>query len=109
MTPFPLIPAALCGASLHQLWRGVRGGLVVMKLSNDHMSRIAHIPTSEVEADLRDAERELNGYRVEKDAIESVGINPTNKVRHYFLSAKCDKGVEFIDELNQILNHRKTL
>lgn len=80
-----------------------------MTLSEQQIANVAHIPTAEVQADLRDAERELHGYEVEKSAIESVGVNPTNKVRHYFLSAKCDKGREFIDELKQILNHRNKL
>ena len=78
-----------------------------MTLTQSQLEKVAHIPTSEVESDLRDAQIELNGYEVEKSAIESVGINPTNKVRHYFLSAKCDKGNNFISELNQILNHRR--
>lgn len=78
-----------------------------MNLTKEQLNKVAHIPTSEVEADLRDAQIELNGYEVEKNAIESVGINPTNKVRHYFLSAKVDKGRQFISELNQILEYRK--
>lgn len=78
-----------------------------MKLTPEKLASVDHIPTAEVEADLIDAQRELAGYETEMHAIESVGINVTNKVRHYFLSAKCDKGREFIDELNQILAHRK--
>jgi len=78
-----------------------------MTLTVEQINKVNHIPTSEVEQDLVDAKRELNGYEVERSAIESVGINPTNKVRHYFLCAKCDKGRMFIDELNQILNYRK--
>jgi hypothetical protein len=80
-----------------------------MKLNAEQINRVSHIPTTEVESDLLDAKIELRGYQIEKEAIESVGINPTNKVRHYMLSAKCDKGTEFIDELNQILEARKLL
>lgn len=78
-----------------------------MTLTPEQLQKVSHIPTAEVEADLLEAERELHGYRHEKRSIEEVGVNMSNKVRHYFLSAKCDKGVEFIDELNQILTHRK--
>lgn len=77
-----------------------------MKLTPEKLSSVDHIPTHEVESDLLDAQRELNGYETEMQAIESVGINPTNKVRHYFLSAKVDKGRQFIDELNQLLSYR---
>lgn len=78
-----------------------------MKITEEKLNSLSHIPTNEVESDLLEAQIELNGYKVESDAIESVGINVTNKVRHYFLSAKIDKGNEFIDELNQILAYRK--
>lgn len=78
-----------------------------MNLTPEQLNRVSPIPTEEVEADLLDAQQELNKYETEMRAIEGVGIDPTNKVRHYFLSAKCDKGREFIDELNQILAHRK--
>jgi len=78
-----------------------------MKLSPEKLASVAHIPTHEVKTDLLAAQLELNGYEVEMRAIESVGINMTNKVRHFFLSAKVDKGREFIDELNQILAARQ--
>lgn len=78
-----------------------------MKLTEEKLNRVAHIPTAEVEQDLAEAKLELDKYEYEKHAIETVGIDPTNRVRHYMLSAKCYKGIEFIDELKQILEHRK--
>lgn len=78
-----------------------------MKLTAEQLAKVAHIPTSEVESDLLEAQAEPAKYQTEKECIEKVGIDPTNKVRHYFLSAKCDKGNMFIDELNQILAHRR--
>lgn len=80
-----------------------------MTLTPQQLEKVSHIPTEEVRQDLREAEIELHGYETEKDAIEKVGVNPSNKVRHFFLSAKCDKGREFVSELNQILKHRETL
>ena len=77
-----------------------------MILSSEKLRSLDHIPTAEVEADLLDAQRELNGYEVEKRTIESVNVNPTNRVRHYFLQGKIYKGQEFIGELNQVLNYR---
>jgi len=77
-----------------------------MTFTDEQIKKVSHIPTAEVAADLEDAKREINGYEVEMRAIESVGINATNKVRHYFLSAKVDKGRNFVSELSQILNHR---
>ena len=79
-----------------------------MILSSEKLRSLDHIPTTEVEFDLLDARRELNSYLVENDAIESVGVNPTNRVRHYFLQGKISKGKEFIHELNQILNYRNS-
>lgn len=78
-----------------------------MNLPEETLRSLNHIPTEEVQQDLVDAKCELNGYEVEMKAIESVGINMTNKVRHYFLSAKVDKGRMFIDELTQLLEYRK--
>lgn len=77
-----------------------------MQLTTEQLEKVSHIPTGEVESDLLDAQHELLGYVTEKEAIESAGANPSNRVRHYMLSAKCDKGNEFIDELNQILAYR---
>jgi len=79
-----------------------------MILPSEKLQSLDHISTAEVEADLLDAQRELSGYELEKQGIELGGVNSTNRVRHYFLQGKIYKGREFIDELNQVLNYRKS-
>ncbi len=43
-----------------------------MNLTSEKMLSLNHIPTREVENDLRDALFELHGYQLEKEAIESA-------------------------------------
>lgn len=80
-----------------------------MNLTKEKLQSLAHIQTSEVESDLLEARHELDGYLAQQKAIEDSGVTPANKVQHYFLGGKIAKGNEFIEELNQLLNYRKTL
>ncbi len=77
-----------------------------MKLTKEKLESIRHIPTHEVEQDLKDAKSELEIYEKQKELLP---INLQNKVQLYMLDGKILKGHEFIDELNQILEYRKIL
>jgi flagellar biosynthesis chaperone FliJ len=78
-----------------------------MILTDEHFEKNAHIPTEEVKRDLENAERELKGYEDERAAIMQ-NYNPLrDKLRVYRLDHDISKGREFINELGQILEHRK--
>lgn len=78
-----------------------------MILTEQQILKNAHIPTDEVERDLENAKRELQGYEDEREAIMR-NFNPLrDRLRVIRLDVDISKGREFINELCQILEYRE--
>ncbi len=64
-----------------------------------------HIPTAEIEADLKITQEELKSFEI---INEQLMKNPTeNKLQIYFNEAKIFKGQRFINQLQNLLTERK--
>lgn len=69
-------------------------------------SKVDHIPTDQVRADILDTEKELKDYR---DEAEVLNRNPIqNRLRLYMLSARMSEMKAFIEKLEKLLHYRGT-
>lgn len=76
-----------------------------MILTEEQIRTLNHIPTSEVEQDLRDTEREIKDFR---DELQILMRKPQeNRVRIYFLEGKINSRRVFCQKINEILEYRK--
>jgi len=74
------------------------------KMSEELIVSNAHIPTSEIEQDIRDTEREIKDM---EDELEVLMRNPPeHKVRIYFLNGGLSKRRNFVARLQEILEYR---
>jgi len=65
-----------------------------------------HIPTEEINQDIKDTQKEVDDFRDEKDVLMR---NPQeNKLRIYMLEGKINQEEAFIKKLYIILSERKT-
>ena len=64
----------------------------------------SHIPTEEIEQDIKDTQNEIDDYQDEKDILMR---NPQdNRARIYSLEGKISKREDFINNLNKLLEQR---
>ena len=64
----------------------------------------SHIPTEEIEQDIKDTQNEIDDYQDEKDILMR---NPQdNRARIYLLEGKISKREDFINNLNKLLEQR---
>ena len=77
----------------------------MIKLTEEQLKSNDNIPTSEIQVDIADTEKEIKDYQDEKDIL--MRNLHENKVRIYMLEGRILQRQEFIDKLNQIIKYRE--
>jgi len=74
-------------------------------MTEEQILKNAHIPTTEIEQDIRDTEREIKD---KQDELEVLMRNPTeNKVRIYTLNGGISSRRDFVSKLKDVLEYRR--
>ncbi len=74
-------------------------------MEKEEAEKYNHIPTSEINKDVLDTQKEIDDLR---DENEILNRNPVeNKVRIYMNEGRIIKREKFIEKLNSILEHRE--
>lgn len=74
-------------------------------LTEEQIKKVDDIPTSEVEQDILDTQKEVDQLKKELDALSGNPVD--NKVQIYFREGKISQRLAFISTLEQILAYRK--
>jgi len=78
-----------------------------MALTDERCKQNDNIPTSEIEFDIAETQREIDQYQKELDAF--MGDRQGNKLEIYMREGKISQRKAFISNLNSILEYRKAL
>jgi hypothetical protein len=78
-----------------------------MALTDEKCKQNDNIPTSEIELDIAETQREIDQYQKELDAL--IGDRQGNKLAIYMRKGKISQREEFVSNLNSILKYRKAL
>ena len=78
-----------------------------MALTDEKCKQNDNIPTSEIELDIAETQREIDKYQKELDAL--IGDRQGNKLAIYMREGKISQREEFVSNLNSILKYRKAL
>ena len=78
-----------------------------MALTDEKCKQNENIPTSDIEMDIAETQREIDQYQKELDAL--IGDRQGNKLAIYMREGKIYKRTEFVSNLNSILEYRKAL
>jgi hypothetical protein len=78
-----------------------------MALTDEKCKQNDNIPTSEIELDIAETQREIDQYQKELDAL--IGDRQGNKLAIYMREGKISQREEFVSNLNSILKYRKAL
>jgi hypothetical protein len=80
---------------------------LAMALTDEKCKQNDNIPTSEIELDIAETQREIDKYQKELDAL--IGDRQGNKLAIYMREGKISQREEFVSNLNSILKYRKAL
>ena len=78
-----------------------------MALTDEKCKQNDNIPTSDIEFDIAETQREIVQFQKELDAL--IGDRKGNKLAIYMREGKISQRKEFISNLNSILEYRKAL
>ena len=78
-----------------------------MALTDEKCKQNDNIPTSVIEFDIAETQREIDQYQKELDAL--IGDRQGNKLAIYMREGKISQRTEFVSDLNSILEYRKAL
>ena len=76
-----------------------------MALTDEKCKQNDNIPTSDIEMDIAETQREIDQYQKELNAL--IGDRQGNKLEIYMREGKISKRTEFVSNLNSILEYRK--
>lgn len=76
-----------------------------MKLTDEQCKQKDNIPTSEIETDIIETQKEIDQYQAELNSLVSDRVG--NKLPIYMREGKISTRKDFIDDLNSILDYRK--
>ena len=78
-----------------------------MALTDEKCKQNDNIPTSDIEFDIAETQREIDQFQKELDAL--IGDRQGNKLAIYMREGKISQRTEFVSNLNSILKYRKAL
>jgi hypothetical protein len=78
-----------------------------MALTDEKCKQNDNIPTSDIEFDIAETQREIEQFQKELDAL--IGDRQGNKLAIYMREGKISQRTEFVSNLNSILKYRKAL
>jgi len=78
-----------------------------MALTDEKCKQNDNIPTSDIEFDIAETQREIEQFQKELDAL--IGDRQGNKLAIYMREGKISQRTEFVSNLNFILEYRKAL
>jgi hypothetical protein len=80
---------------------------LAMALTDEKCKQNDNIPTSDIEFDIAETQREIDQFQKELDAL--IGDRQGNKLAIYMREGKISQRTEFVSNLNSILEYRKAL